>query len=253
MAGPDSPRCVNSMASRKLCAVARDDCFQRDAGENLVDAQHLRGGLQRHQRGQPLGDPQAEALREVIGKAGRAHFRNREPAGRQHQRRRRERAVGRRHAKAIGAGNIGDGVAGPDIDVPARAFGEQHGDDGAGRVVAEQLSEGLFVIGDAMAFDQGDEISLGVAVQARICRNCGFPDRKRSAPIWRLVKLQRPPPEIRIFSPTSLGMIEQQDLLAALARGQGAHQSGRASPDNDGVERRRCCRHSPLVPAPPPV
>ena len=86
MAGPDSPRCVNSVASRKLWPCARDDGFQGDAGDELVDAQHLRGGLQRHQRGQSLGDPQAEALREVIGKAGRAHFRDRESAGRQHQR-----------------------------------------------------------------------------------------------------------------------------------------------------------------------
>src|SRR5688572_11051037 len=29
----------------------------------------------------------------------------------------------------------------------------------------------------------------------------GFADRKRSGRVWMLVKLQRPPPEIRIFSP----------------------------------------------------
>ena len=29
----------------------------------------------------------------------------------------------------------------------------------------------------------------------------GFSEMKRSGAVWRLVKLQRPPPEMRIFSP----------------------------------------------------
>src|SRR6056297_2496536 len=35
-------------------------------------------------------------------------------------------------------------------------------------------------------------------------QKCGLPDRKFSGPAYMLVKLQRPPPEMRIFSPGAL-------------------------------------------------
>src|SRR5258707_12151587 len=47
------------------------------------------------------------------------------------------------------------------------AFGQQHGHDLARRAVAEKLTQGLLVPGDAMLVDQGDEIVLGAARQRR--------------------------------------------------------------------------------------
>ncbi len=35
-------------------------------------------------------------------------------------------------------------------------------------------------------------------------QKAGFPEMNLSGAVWRLVKLHRPPPEIRIFSPAAL-------------------------------------------------
>ena len=40
-----------------------------------------------------------------------------------------------------------------------------------------------------------------------------------------------------------VGVIEQQDFSAALTGRQGAHESRCTRPQNDDVERLRCCRH----------
>ena len=79
-------------------------------------------------------------------------------------------------------------------------FGQQQIDDLLRRSVAEKLAKGLFVPGDAVPLDQSDEVMRRIAAERRNAemrvgreelRGCG----------GRLVKLQRPPPEMRIFSP----------------------------------------------------
>src|SRR5665213_5249 len=70
-------------------------------------------------------------------------------------------------SKAVGAGNIGDGGAHPDVNAALRAFCQQHGDDLARRAITKQLAKCLLMKGDAMPLDHGDEISLCVAAQRR--------------------------------------------------------------------------------------
>ena len=181
-AGQAAVREQNVLA--KALPRAGRDRLERNAGQKLANPSASRRRRQRHQRRQRLGHAQAEAARHVIGKTGRAHFRDRQAAGRQHQRRRGEAAVAGFDAEAIGARNIGDGVADPDIDAALRAFGQQHGDDRARRAVAEQLAERLLVIGDAVPLDQRDEVGLRVAAQRRTaevrdCRTGSDPARNR--------------------------------------------------------------------------
>ena len=88
------------------------------------------------------------------------------------------------------------------LDFRDRAFREEHLDDLARACIAEELAELFLVKGDAVFLDQRDEILRRVAgegrgAKARIARKDNFP---AAAP--RLVKLQRPPPEIAIFRPT---------------------------------------------------
>jgi len=64
---------------------------------------------------------------------------------------------------------------------------------------------------------------------------CGFAERKFSGWQWRLAKLQRPPPEIRIFFPR-LGVLEHSDAAPALASFDGAHQARRAAAENECIE-----------------
>jgi len=54
----------------------------------------------------------------------------------------------------------------------------------------------LLVPGDAVFLDQGKKILRDSALRQK----CGFCDRKLAGPAPMLVKLQRPPPEMRIFS-----------------------------------------------------
>ena len=159
---------MNRIFSRKLCAPQRRDGVERDAGQHFADTERLGRCGQRHKPRQGLGEPQAEAFGDVIGKAGRAHLRDREPAGREHERCGGEVALVGLDAEVVGARNVRDAVAEPHIDVSRRAFGEQHRDDGARGAVAEQLPERLLVIGDAMPLDQRDEVVLGVAVERRL-------------------------------------------------------------------------------------
>jgi hypothetical protein len=86
-----------------------------------------------------------------------------------------------------------------------RAPGQQHVDQIGGRVVAEQLALVLFVKGDAVSLHQRDEVLRGVARQCRAAEvRVGADEvfvRLRTS-MSRLVKLARPPPEMRIFSAT---------------------------------------------------
>jgi hypothetical protein len=77
---------------------------------------------------------------------------------------------------------------------------DQHPDDLFGAVVAEQLAQRLLVPGDALPIDALDEVVLAVALQGRGGEARVLAEEVRD-PVPVLVKLQRPPPEMRIFSP----------------------------------------------------
>ena len=57
-----------------------------------------------------------------------------------------------------------------------------------------------------------------------------------SGRVWRLVKLQRPPPEMRIFLPGRFGALEDRNAAAAAAGFDGGHQARGASAENENVE-----------------
>ena len=50
------------------------------------------------------------------------------------------------------------------------------------------------------------------------------------------MKLQRPPPEMRIFLPGRVGVVEEGDAAAAAAGFDGAHEAGGAGAEDEGVE-----------------
>ena len=212
------------------------------------EARQIRASRRRRQRHQPrqrLSDTQAEAARNVIGETGRAHFRDRQAAGRQHQRRRGEASVAGFHAETFGAGNIRDLAADPDIDAALRAFGQQHGDDGARRAIAEQLSERLLVIGDAMALNERNEIGLRVAAERRLAE-VGIAGEKTIRRGIEIGEVAAPAAGDQDFRADLVGMVEQQDFFSALPGRQRAHEARGTRSQNDDVERLRCCRHSPL-------
>src|ERR1700754_3730153 len=65
----------------------------------------------------------------------------------------------------IGTAGVRDLVPDAQIDTGGRAFGQEHGDDLAGRAVAEKSAEGLLVELDAVFLDQSDEVGRLIAAQ----------------------------------------------------------------------------------------
>ena len=60
--------------------------------------------------------------------------------------------------KRLSSGDGEDAVAEEDGDVGFGALALEHGDDVVGGAVAEELAEGLLVVGDAVLFDEGDDV-----------------------------------------------------------------------------------------------
>ena len=102
---------------------------------------------------------------------------------------------------SVGAVDARDGTRHPPFDAPAVALGLEHRDDVLRRVVAEELAELFLVIGDAVPLDERDEIARRVAGE-RGAAEIGVLRQIAAGLAPVLVKLQRPPPEMRIFSPS---------------------------------------------------
>jgi hypothetical protein len=65
--------------------------------------------------------------------------------------------------KKIAACDIGDALLQTDLHATGGTFGEQHGNNGPRRAIAEELAERFFVPGDCVARDEFEEIARGVA------------------------------------------------------------------------------------------
>ncbi len=123
------------------------------------------------------------------------------------------------------------------------AFGFEHVGDVAGGTVAEELTEGFFVVGDAMLFDEGDEIRGGVAGQG------GFGEVGIGGE--EILRLAMDVGEVAAasagdedFLADAVGVFEDGDATAALGGFDGAEQAGGAGADYQNVELMR--QKSPL-------
>src|SRR5262245_15188084 len=95
-----------------------------------------------------------DAQREVRG----AELRDRQAAGRDHQRVAAERVLAGPQREAAGPRDGLHLAAGPHRDAGRGALGQQHADDLPRTAVAEELTELLLVPGDAVLLDLGDEV-----------------------------------------------------------------------------------------------
>jgi len=96
------------------------------------------------------------------------------------------------------------------------AFGLEHAENVAGGAVAEKLAESFLVVGDAVLFDEGDEIGGSVAGQ------CGFGEvRVGGEKVFRLaVKVGEVAASAagdQNFISQAVGMFEHGDAASALA------------------------------------
>ncbi len=113
----------------------------------------------------------AELLGHLVTKAGRAQGRNRQAARRDHQGFAAQLTQG--GLQLVTALELGDFLdRGVQVQAHAGldAFIEQHAEDVAGLVIAEQLAELFLVVRHAMLGNQSDKIPLGVAGQGRLAK-----------------------------------------------------------------------------------
>ncbi len=130
-------------------------------------------------------------------------------------------AESQRTTNCVIAGDFGDLGVQDDFYVGGAAFGFEHVGDVAGGVVAEELAEGFFVVGDAMFFDEGEEIRGSVAGQG------GFGEVGiRGEEILRLAmdvgEVAAASAGDEDFLADAVGVFEDGDATAALARFDGA-------------------------------
>ena len=114
-------------------------------------------------------------------------------------------------------------------------IGQQHGNDLPRRTIAEKLAQGLFVPGDAVLFDQGDEIVLGVARQRRLAEMRVGRD-KRLGPAQKVGEIAAPAARDQDLLADLVGVIQQQHPPSALAGAHGADQAGRTGTDHRDVK-----------------
>lgn len=120
------------------------------------------------------------------------------------------------------------------VDAGLLALVQQHAEDVAGLVVAEQLAEFLLVVGHAVLGDQGDEIPLGEARQRRLAE-VRVVRQKVAGLAVQVGEVAAPATGHQDFLAGLVGMVEQQHAAPAGSRGHRAHQPGGAGTDDDNL------------------
>lgn len=146
--------------------VAAHQAIHRRTGQLGAKLLELIGDGERHEAGAGRQQVMTELFGHLITETGGTEGRNRQAAGGDHQGFAGDLA--QRGIQQITAFKLFDGLnRGVQVQADADliAFLEQHFEDVAGFVIAEQLAEFLLVVRHAVFGHQADEIPLGVARQ----------------------------------------------------------------------------------------
>ena len=194
------------------------------------------GQGQRHQPGARGQHRVAELPGQRVAEAAGAHARDRQPAAGDHQRRRDEASLRRVQAETpvVEVLDALDAAMRAHLHAGGRAFGQQHRHHLLAGVVAEQLAEFLLVVGDAVAFDQFDEMPRRVARQRRLAevRVRRQVVGRRRAGIGEVAASAAGHQDLLA---DLVGMVDHQHAQPALASRDRRHQACGAGADDDGV------------------
>jgi len=119
--------------------------------------------------------------------------------------------------------------------VGGAAFGFEHVGDVGGGIVAEELAEGFFVVGDAMFLDEGEKVHGGVAGEGRF-GEVGIRGEEILRLAMNVCEIAAAAAGDEDFLADAVGVLEDGDAAAALARFDGAQQAGSAAADYQNVE-----------------
>jgi hypothetical protein len=191
---------------------------------------------QRHQRRPGVGHLEAELARQRIGKAGGAHLGDGLSARGHHDAFGGDEAVAHENLETFrDLFDRTDGAPGPDRRPGCAQALDQHIDDLGGRAIAEQLPEGLLMVGNAAALDPLDE-HFGCEPRQR---------RERKARVLReealaaqhmggvhIGEIAAPAARNTDLFAGIAGVIDDENPPSALPGLDACHQAGRTGPQN---------------------
>ena len=228
---------MNKAASRKRTLFQRTST-SAETPDSSANRASCRAERQRDQRRAGLDHGQAEPAGRIVGKSGRAKLRDRRAPGGEHKRRRLVLSAVDGHAEpAVGMVDRTGRMPQGESDARCLALLHQHGDDLPRRTVAEQLAERLLVPGDAVAFDQRDEIGRRVAAQCRL----GEMRVGRKKALGGGVEVGEVAPAAARYQDLAarrIAVIDQQHAPSPRAGGHRAHHAGGAGAQHDCVPDR---------------
>ena len=230
----------SAMSNEHLLAkrlfTARRDHFRGNAGQAAVALQI--GGIEdeRNQRRTRLPNRQPELARQVVSEGSGADFRQRESAGGHDQGVRPELVLARAKREPACFGDLGNPCAEKDTHAGGATFAFEQVGDLPRRVIAEELSERLFVIGDAVLFYERDEVRGSVPRQGRFAEvRIGGQEIFRTA--MQIGEVAAAASGDEDFLADLLGMLQHSNAAPALGGLDGAHESCRARAEHDDIER----------------
>jgi hypothetical protein len=120
------------------------------------------------------------------------------------------------------------------VDSGFGALGEEHGDDFFCRTVAEELAEGFFVVGNAVFFDEGDEV-LGRVTSESGAGEVWIGGKEAFGPRVEIGEVAAASAGDEDLLADAVGVVEDKDAASAAAGLEGAHQTGGSGPEDEHV------------------
>ncbi len=222
----------NCVGERRVAGCGRR--CHRNAGQADVAPGVRRPEGQRHQRGPAGDDCQAGLLGDPVAEARGSGLRVGEATGRHDQRGGDKRTRIGPHLEAVLLHGPPDGAPGLDRDPAGPALGRQQLDDPLRPIVAEQPAGLLCVVGDAVLSDQLDEVRGGEPAERRPAevRVVGQVGAGLDPEVGEVAAAaagdRNLPCDLR-------GVVEDEDLPAALPGRAASHQARGAGADDHGV------------------
>ena len=137
---------------------------------------------------------------------------------------------------AAGLGYGEDACGELNVGVGGGALGEEHVEDVVGGAVAEELAEGFFVPGDAVFFDEGEEVLRGEAGER------GFGKvRVGGEEVFRagveVGEVASPAAGDEDFFAGAVGVLEDEGAASAAAGFEAAHETSGSGSEDENVDR----------------
>ena len=178
-----------------------------------------------YEAGSAVDDAQTKLLGKLVAEAGSTHLRDGETSSGDDDGGCLDEASG---GFDMEAGALGDGVDGGaelNFDASLRAFLLEQINDVLGGTIAEELTEGFFVIAYAMFFNERDEVCGSVASESGLGEVRIFGEEVFGAAV-DVGKVAAASAGDQDFFTGLVGVVEEQDGSSALSGGECGHHSG---------------------------